>query len=218
MYSLLRVFLATTCFCLSGSNSWDSGMGRAGMSISDPCTVVWLFLEIKQSCFIFTLKDVDSVFRGRDNRETYALRFSASCHHQEKRNSLPKCQWQWVHRAVWKELEGHQQFSTDWGSKQDILDTLTILDALNLFETAPESSSAQLCKRIWAPSVEKEGPTETPNPGTARPWLYSLRKFREIQGKAFMYKSEPHCGNWTQFTLPFSIFYHLIALHRVGSC
>lgn len=83
------------------------------MPISDPSTVIWLFLEIKQSCFIFTLRDVDSVLRGRDNRGTYALTFSASCRHQEKRDSLPKGQCQCVHRAVWKELEGRQQVSTD---------------------------------------------------------------------------------------------------------
>lgn len=89
-----------------------------------------------------------SEFRGRDNRETRALTFSASCHHQEKRNSHPKCQWQCVYRAVWKELEGHQQFSTDCGSKQDILDTLTILDASNLFEPAPESCPHLQCSAV----------------------------------------------------------------------
>lgn len=116
------------------------------MPLSDPCTVVWLFPEIKQSCF--TLKEMDSMFRGRDNREAHALTFSASCHHQEKRNSLPKCQWQRTYRAVWKELEGHQQFSTDCRNKQDILDPITTLDALNLFETAPESCPHLLCSAV----------------------------------------------------------------------
>lgn len=171
VYSLHGVFLATTCFCLSGSNSWDSGMGRAGMPISDPCTAVWLFLEIKQSCFIFTLQEMDSKFRGRDNRETCALTFSASCQHQEKRNSHPKCQGQCVYRAVGKDLEGHQEFSTDCRSKQDILDTHHLGCTKHVW-----TSTWELWKRIWASWVAKDGPTERPNSGAARPWLYSLHQ------------------------------------------
>lgn len=53
-----------------------------------------------------------------------------------------------VCRAEWKELEGHQQFSTDCGSKQDIPDTLTILAALNLFEPAPESCPHLQCSAV----------------------------------------------------------------------
>lgn len=175
------------------------------MPISDPCTAVWLFLEIKQSCFIFTLQEMDREFRGRDNRETCALTFSASCQHQEKRNLHPKCQGQCVYRAVGKELEGHQEFSTDCRSKQDILDTLTILDALNLFEPAPESCGRESEPPEWKRMVQQRDQTqEQQGPG------FTLC-IRETQGKALMCKSEltvktepsPHC--------PSAFLYHLTA-------
>lgn len=117
------------------------------MPISDPCTAVWLFLEIKQSCFIFTLQEMDSEFRGRDNRETCALTFSASCHHQEKRNARPKCQGQRVCRAgkgAGRTPAVQHRLQEQAGHP----DTLTLLDAPNLPEPAPESCPHLQCSAV----------------------------------------------------------------------
>lgn len=146
-----------------------------------------------------------------------------------KGESIPKCQWWRAHGAAWMELEGQQRFGTGCRSKQDILDTHTILHALNLFETALHlrglpTSNAQLWKR-WGNLSHlsgKGGYTRQTKPVRSQALALlsvpsSQCKFGVKQGKASMYKSEPRCENWTQPRLSFSV-YHLIALCRPGSC
>lgn len=162
---------------------------------------------------------MDGMFRGRDNSETHVLKFSASS----------VATWAWKRAVTSQMLVAAGTRSSVEGAgrtaavrrglqKQDILGICTILDALNLFEVALHlrvlpTSNAQPCMR-WGNLSHlsgKGGCTSETKPVRSQALASfsapsSQYKFGVTQGKASMYKSEPHCGNWTQPRLSFSIF------------
>lgn len=147
-----------------------------------PSTAIWLFPEIKQCCFIFTLQEMDGVFSGRDNNETQPLKFLASSVATGAWKSRVTSQMPAVTGTQGSVEGAGRTTAVQHGSrKQAGRLRYTTSEALNLFATALHLDALPTSRaRVWkrwgnlSPLGGEGGSTGQRRPAGSQVWLCSL--------------------------------------------